>query len=91
MIMQKVTGTLWVYDTPHDTTVYFTNSMDGVPGYVLRGQIETTVEVEPIDKDQAIRDLRNSVEDVNAEATATVRSLKQQIKELEHKPEQDDE
>lgn len=83
MDKQKVTGTAWVYDTPHDTTIILTHSMSGVPGYVFRGQTDVTVEVDPIDKDKVIQDLRNSAEDVNAEATATVRSIMQQIKEIE--------
>ncbi len=83
MDKQQVTGTVYVYDTPHGTTKFFTNSMCGAPGYVLRGEVETTVEVDPIGKDQVIQQLRNSAEDVNAEATATVRGIMQQIKAIE--------
>jgi hypothetical protein len=82
MNKQKVTGTVWVYDTPHGLT-FFMASMDTIPGYVCRGKSEVTVEIDPIDKDRAIQDLHNSAEDVNAEATATVRSIMQQIKEIE--------
>lgn len=83
MDKQKVTGTVWVFDTPHGQTKMFSSTMVGAPGYVLRGEIEVTVEVEPIDKDRVIQDLRNSAEDVNAEATEAVRSIMQQIKDIE--------
>jgi hypothetical protein len=83
MDKQKVNGTVWVYDTPHDQTVFLTNSMDGAAGWVFRGKIEVTVEVDPINKDQAIADLLNSAEDVNAKAASTVRAIMEQIKEIE--------
>jgi hypothetical protein len=83
MDKQKVDGKVWVYDTPHGTTVFYTHTMDGQPGYVYRGQVDVTVEVDAISKDQAIQALRNSAEDVNAEATATVRDIMQQIKDIE--------
>jgi hypothetical protein len=87
MDKQKVTGTVWVYDTPHNSTILLAHSMSGQPGYVFRGQIDITVEVDPIDKGRAIQDLRNTVEYVETEAADTVRSIMDQIEAIEYKGE----
>ena len=83
MDKQKVDGTVWVYDTPQGTTMFLTNSMACAAGWVERGVVDITVEVDAINKAYAIAELKEAVNTVRENAATTERNLMQQIEAIE--------
>ncbi len=93
---ETVTSTMYVILRTYDNGVFScSSSFSEQEGYTVLGQHEVTLDVPQEDPTlKAIESLENRAEDIQAEATAAVRAIMdkvQQLKCIEHKPEQDDE
>ena len=88
---QSVTGKIYVVMWNYDSSVMLcTSTMSSIDGYTLLGEHEITVDVPQEDPTlKIIAGLEAKAEDIQAEASAAVRQIMDQIKNLqclEHMP-----